>query len=574
MKQALNEKTICSLAPHRSLERGRDYYEHGLVRDLAVYDGAIIAKVKGGRTYTIKIDIDAGDDFHYSCTCPMGAEGEFCKHCVATALAWINSRDSKNTKATAIVNLTDVESYLHTLDKSLLVEMLMEQVLENELLWKNLYFKVSQAQSGGFDIANWKRAIRNAFEIDDFVSYRQTYQYIRGIDDVIDSVGELLDGPYATEVVELAEYALQQAAEALNYIDDSDGGMGDVMYRLHELHLKSCEKAKPDPEKLAAHLFDLELNSGGDVFSQSAKTYSALLGKEGLAIYRRLADQAWEKLASAVSKPDLRRPDSNMALNLIEIKETLAEMSGDIEELVDIKKRDLSYAYHYLQIAEIYQKAGNKDKALKWAEAGIKAFPSKTDFRLREFLADEYHRRKRHEEAVELIWTNFTDSLCLAKYQKLKKHAEKTGQWLIWREKAMRYLEKRLTKQGSKIDRWTYDPGYSTMVEILLWEKNPQGAWQAANLGGCTQSIWMKLAALREQDHPLDAVGVYRKYVNPTIEQTNNQAYAEAVKLIKKIQSLMLRLGESKVFATYLAELRMKYKAKRNFIKLLDQINV
>ncbi len=61
------------------------------------------------------------------------------------------------------MNLTDVESYLHTLDKSLLVEMLMEQVLENELLWKNLYFKVSQAQSGGFDIANWKRAIRNAF---------------------------------------------------------------------------------------------------------------------------------------------------------------------------------------------------------------------------------------------------------------------------------------------------------------------------------------------------------------------------------------------------------------------------
>ncbi len=48
---------------------------------------------------------------------------------------------------------------------------------------------------------------------------------------MIDSVGELLDGPYATEVVELAEYALQQAAEALNYIDDSDGGMGDVMYR-------------------------------------------------------------------------------------------------------------------------------------------------------------------------------------------------------------------------------------------------------------------------------------------------------------------------------------------------------
>ncbi len=324
-------------------------------------------------------------------------------------------------------------------------------------------------------------------------------------------------------------------------------------------------------------LRDLELNSGGDVFFLNRLKHTRhSLGKEGLAIYRRLADQAWEKLASAVSKPDLRRPDSNMTLNLIEIKETLAEMSGDIEELVDIKKRDLSYAYHYLQIAEIYQRPAIKIRPSNGLKPGLRHFHPKRIFVCANFLlADEYHRRKRHEEAVELIWTNFTDSLCLAKYQKLKKHAEKTGQWLIWREKAMRYLGKAPHQTGIKKST----AGLMIRVIPLWWrfccgKKILQGAWQAANLGGCTQSIWMKLAALREQDHPLDTVGVYRKYVNPTIEQTNNQAYAEAVKLIKKIQSLMLRLGESKVFATYLAELRMKYKAKRNFIKLLDQINV
>jgi hypothetical protein len=56
------------------------------------------------------------------------------------------------------------------------------------------------------------------------------------------------------------------------------------MYRLQELHLKSCEKAKQDPAKLAAHHFELELNSEWDFFSGAAKTYASILGDRGLAV--------------------------------------------------------------------------------------------------------------------------------------------------------------------------------------------------------------------------------------------------------------------------------------------------
>ncbi|HOQ72328.1 MAG TPA: hypothetical protein PLQ77_03605 [Smithellaceae bacterium] len=389
---------------------------------------------------------------------------------------------------------------------------------------------------------------------------------------MVDSIEELLDGPHAGDVAELAEYGLQQAAEAVQYMDDSDGGMGDVMYRLQELHLKSCEKEKQDPAKLAAHLFELELNSEWDIFSGAAKTYASILGDKGLAVYRQLADEAWKEFAPSASKQELRRSNANAALNLIGIKETLAVISGDIEELVDIKKRDLTYAYHYLEIAEIYKKAGNKDKALEWAEAGLKAFPARTDSRLREFLADEYHRRKRPAEALNLIWANFTDQLGLDSYQRLKKQADKTGQWSDWREKTLSHIRSHITKQDRKTNRWYWNPGYSLLVEIFLWEKEPEAAWKEALEGGCSQSLWMKLAALRAQDHPLDAVEVYMKYVNPTIEQTNNKAYEEAVQLIKKIQPLMFRQRKDEAFTAYVDELRTRYKAKRNFIKLLDKI--
>ena len=39
--------------------------------------------------------------------------------------------------------------------------------------------------------------------------------------------------------------------------------------------------------------------------------------------------------------------------------ETLAEINNDIEELVEVKKRDLSSSIKFLEIAEIYKKSNS-----------------------------------------------------------------------------------------------------------------------------------------------------------------------------------------------------------------------
>jgi len=88
--------------------------------------------------------------------------------------------------------------------------------------------------------------------------------------------------------------------------------------------------------------------------------------------------------------------------------EALARQSDDTESLVEIKRRDLSHAYSFLQIAEIYREAGQHDKALDWTEQGMKSFPQ-ADSRLVEFLAVEYHRRSRHDDAVTLIWNQLSN---------------------------------------------------------------------------------------------------------------------------------------------------------------------
>jgi uncharacterized Zn finger protein len=53
---------------------------------------------------------------------------------------------------------------------------------------------------------------------------------------------------------------------------------------------------------------------------------------------------------------------------------------------------------------------------------------------------------------------------------------------------------------------------------------------------------------------------------------TNNAAYEQAVELLSRIRKLLAQLGRKTEFDDYLVALRVEFKRKRNFIKLLDAI--
>ena len=240
-----------------------------------------------------------------------------------------------------------------------------------------------------------------------------------------------------------------------------------------------------------------------------------------------------------------------------------------------IKARDLSNAYTFLQIAEIYREAKQADKALEWAERGVKAFPDRTDSRLCEFLADELHRHKRHDEAMQIIWKIFTGRASLETYQTLKNHADRIDQWTAWRDKALEFIRAEIDGEKSRRTQkrepwgWTsHPPDHSLLVQIFLWEKDGQAAWHEAQAGGCHGGLWMELARLREKQFPADVVPIYQKQVDTLIDQKHNGSYAEAVRLLDKIRDLMTRLEPGDQFAAYLVTIRAKHKLKRNFIKL------
>ncbi len=583
----ITKEKLRELTDSGSWDRGVGYFEQGRVFRLMVDGTTVIAKVIG--THEYKVELWAGEDrIHGACTCPMGDEGVFCKHCVATGLECLekgigelhpgegpsHSTDpGEGGPETGVTHLETIREYLSGEDREELIEIIVAQAKLDESLLRRLATRAAMSKGEGPSIEAFKRAVDEATSSIGFVGYEASFDFATSVNEVLDEIENLLHEGHAEEVVELSEYAVEAVEGALDHVDDSSGMLGDVLYQLEELHQEACVAAEPDPKALAESLFLHEITSGYDAFSGAAQTYADVLGEEGLAEYRRLAEEKWRGLPKL--KPGGEGSYGHSRYALRRIMESLAEAEGDIEELVAIKSRDLSRPYNYLDIAEIYRGDRQYNKAMEWAEKGLAAFPDSLDPGLREFLANEYHRRGRHSEASELMWGGFSAQPNLNTYKRLKEHAERAGDWPRWREHALAHMAEQAESQNADDAgrRWSWQrPADGTqLVKVYLWEKDSDAAWQAAQKYGCWREQWLELAALREDDHPRDAIKIYQGKVARLVQLTKNAAYRDATRLVRRIQKLTDRLAEQDKFEQYIDSLRIEFKRKRNFMKMLRE---
>lgn len=568
IERLLTRSAIRSCAGNVYFERGEDYFLDDAVEYVSEDNGVIKGTVHGTYRYKVKLWEENGV-LQYDCNCPVGKEGSCCKHCVAVGLQWISEKGkSKNQEKKQKLKSSeeDIRAYLMKQTKKTLTDMVIERMYDDNTFRERLILKASSADVKGFHGDAFKRLIDRAVHVGEFVHYRQMWGYTSNVDQVVAELRKAIDEGNAAEAIDVAEYFIDQVEEAIKYVDDSNGEMGSILCDLQELHLTACTQANPDPEKLAERIFHKELNAEFDVFYDAAATYADVFSKKGTAVYQRLAEEAWQGIPAL--KPGDKDDWSSQRFHLTRIMECLAGRENDIEKLIEIKSRNLSLAYHFLEIAEIYQKAGDDKKALEWAEKGAAAFPERTDWRLRNFLAEAYHQHGRHDEAIALMWKEFIESPRLDHYQKLHKHASQNKTWDVCRKKAIQFVEEEIRKEkkAPQYAGW-YHSDSDLLVEIHMWEEDFEKAWTQANKKGCHKSTWLKLAKHRAKDHPLDATKVYQSYVGPTIEQGNNDAYEEAVDYLKLIKKWMRTAGETEAFKRYLAETLDSYKRKRNFVK-------
>lgn len=567
----ITEGALRTLAGDRAFARGAAYFESGAVADLVDTGKAIKARVIGSDEYEVRLWPDRGV-LDYSCTCPVGDDGDFCKHAVAAGLAWLAQREDGETAAASYTGKSQhdaLHAHLARQDKEALIAFVMEQAEDDPVLRSRLETGAAGSAAAS-DPRAVREAIRKALAVHSGVDFYGMRRYLDRVSPVLGLLIGLLRRRDAGAAFEAAEYALRQGISAYEKVDDSGGGFGEVLRQMADLHLKAARKAAPDGEALAKSLFELQMRDDWGFFR--FEDYAPLLGKAELAHYRQLAEAGWAKVPP-LKLGERRDFSDETRFRITGIMEAFARQSGDADALIAVKSRNLSHSHAFLEIAQILEKAGRRDEALAWAERGRAAFKDELDAPLTEYLIAAYHRTKRHDDAIALGWDRFSRRPDLAAYQRLKKSAARTKTWPAWREKALGQVRNALKAAAGRHSPWRWTAGgHSLLVEIFLWEGDSDAALAEAKAGGCTEYLWFKLAKAREQDHPQDAIEIYQARVEPIVNQKDNRAYDEAAALIGKIGALMKRVGKQREFAIWLDALRAQHKPKRNFMQRLDKI--
>lgn len=547
---SLSERSLRMLADSGSYERGRVYYDSGWVRKYTAQGDTVSAVVQGSRLYRVKLTL-APVRVTGECDCPMGADGVFCKHCVAVALAWLATKQEPAPERT-------LEEFLLAQKPSWLVAELLEAAAADPVLRARL-----DAVAGvqvAFSSGDFRKRLEAAIKIDGSVDYRAARAYFRGVDEVLDELAELVDQGLGEEARGLAEYALDLLAESGLRVDDSDGGLSEAFATVEEIHYNACLASVPDPLELAEYLVDRALNGGYDLFAGALENYALVLGPSGTARYRELVEQAWQDLPPRTSTAYDGRRQTVMFL-----LEHLA--GGDVDAWIAVLARDLTQGLDVIRIARRLVEERRDEEALEWLQRGLTEFPP--DWRLRTLAAECHVRAGRHQEAAALLWDNFTERPVRETYTALEDAAGDL--FPTWRRKAHAHLRKlpRLATRFSP--QRPANGGHSTLVEILLAEADIDGAWRAAKAGGCVDGTWLRLARRRAHTHPADAVPIFLAAADHAILMMQSRDnYQRAAQLLVEAQPLAKESGRAEEFEAHLAAFRAAHKRKR---ALLDELN-
>jgi uncharacterized Zn finger protein len=492
------------LAGDKVFERGEDYRAEGQVELLSLESQRVVAQVAGSEDYRT-ILIGRGKKIGGECSCRAFTDWGFCKHMVATALAANDVGDDPAADCNGA--LARIRAHLKAKGVDHLVDMIVDLAEREPALFRKLDLAATAVKGDDKAVeARLRRAIDGATRTGTFVDYREAEDWADGVADALAPVAGLAEGDRADVAIRLAEHAIDRIEQAVESIDDSDGHCGALLEQARDTHLAACRAARPDPVMLAASLFEREMDDRNDAFYRAAAVYEDVLGDAGLAEYRRLAEEAWKGLPPRLKESHYSADHSRLE----GILDFFAERSGNVDERIALRARDLSSPWHYLQLAEFCLQVGRKDEAQRRAEEGLWTFEDDEPHKgLTLFAADLLAKSGRKPDAEKHLWRAF-----------------------------------------------------DLLVRLLMREKMFDAAWSTLEKHGCTGKLQEDLADASRLSHPDKALAVYAKLVE---EHAKFGRYEEAVRLIDRMGALR----EPAQQIAYLAGLKDRHRRKRNFMMLL-----
>jgi hypothetical protein len=305
----LTDATLRGVAGALYYARSEEYFARGAVRNVRATPAQVVASVLGTHRYSVRLWADQGA-LDWSCTCPLGEDGEVCKHVVAAGLAWLAHAES-GRMAAASREPSAIEQYLRAADKEALVRLLLELAGDDPDIGAWLLVK-AQRKGFGSDRAVMQ-VIDQALDPDGPLDYDETPAFVARASQAVELLQAMLDAGDYRAAAQLSEYALRRAFTAYAEIDDPYGASGEVIDCVARVHARACAKAALPAEQLADRLFSLLLEDDWGIVDVG--DYRRTLGRDGRVRFEHNVRQEWDALREL--RPHSRGTDDSGHRHLI-----------------------------------------------------------------------------------------------------------------------------------------------------------------------------------------------------------------------------------------------------------------
>ena len=548
----LSETLLLEVAGDLVYARGEDYVRY--VRGLRTTDFKAYASIQAKNVYQVELDW-SGPLPDGSCTCRHHADGNFCKHLVATGLAAIDSgRVAVDDKASS-PSEDAVEAAVQAMDVDELRELVVTLAQRDDGVRRLLEIRATTAAGDDTHAtAELEAYVRNTLAFRGFVDYRRSFEVASVASELLDELESHLNSGSAEVVRPALLRALTQLRKMLEQVDDSSGSIGDQCQRAAGLYAQACRLGTPDPVKLATWLVKFRADSPGWPHLVLADFVEAF-DEQALATYRR-----------AVAALDRKLADRNWSKRF-EVDAMLLELAdhdGDVDRAVHL----LSQREHlgYGAIVDRLRAAGRTADAVAWidravADGRISSHGGGNDFWLSpDDVAKTYQGLGRIDDAVNVLRADFVRQPSVGTYRVLLDFAAGVDRADTERTWAFDHARQLAT------DRFAAG---AVLVQICLGEGDVDAAWQAADRYGPGWA-WRELADRGAKARPVEAADLYRPQLEKDLRQPNSKLYPDIAATLATMAKLYERGGRSADFASFIAQLRQDYGRRPSLMKALD----
>nr|WP_136252849.1 hypothetical protein [Ningiella ruwaisensis] len=559
------------LAGQNAYEKGVSLYHSGAVTDLSIDENQVNASVHGSKLYRVKLTflestIDGG------CSCPASEGFDFCKHCVATSLAY-QERLKHHQKLIDGEPSQRLRAYIDSLNENEIKAELLS-IIESDSELLSDYILLADVSSGKLQSSDLKKHITKALPLRDIWRHERVRDYFEQAKHKLRKLFNIIERLDPRSRYELCQYALLRYDKILERVDDSGGYRFSLFALLQRQYAETIKKLDISTDEMVELLLALFVTDYE--FIEFENISDTFIDKSN----RQLTEKFYQRLKQTIDqKLDNASKSSNV--ETLVLKKMTRELIR-YYEANQMQKHALAYTIHFASDIDAFFKVIDlalNTNELAVADEYIRAASQQVrmpndKLKLAKYALESAKANKNYSKALDDAWEIFEQSLSVEDFQQLIEISRKLE--IDEKEickRAERYLLKVIANlSGTSAKSSGLIKAVENTIEFFLFNKQYDKALAMANEYDVPPDTIHEVAYECLAHKPKASFNLYRQLCLLYPQLGSQKDYLLCIEILQELNSNLPDSPEfNQRFSHLLAELADIFRLKPGFIELLNQ---